>query len=249
MAQFKDARDAAMVDGGTVTGYASTFDRDPDSYGDVIAKGAFAKTLEEWEEKRAEGVYIPLLYGHSTDDPAYNIGRVTSAVEDERGLLVTAEFDADNEKAQYVRKLVKEGRLYQFSFAFDCTDFGEVELDDGRKANELRELTLYEVSLVQIPANQHAEVVDVKSAKTGRRNSAADEQSLREVLDKLQDITGEVAEAQSIVNGLLADAAPEPTEEPAKANAEEPEKANAEEPRRNEAELRALLDEAEKFLI
>ena len=102
---------------------------------------------------------------------------------------------------------------------------------------------------MQIPANQHAEVVDVKSAKTGRRNSAADEQSLREVLDKLQDITGEVAEAQSIVNGLLADAAPEPTEEPAKANAEEPEKANAEEPRRNEAELRALLDEAEKFLI
>ena len=79
MAQFKDARDAAMVDGGTVTGYASTFDRDPDSYGDVIAKGAFAKTLEEWEEKRAEGVYIPLLYGHSTDDSASPSTAPTSA--------------------------------------------------------------------------------------------------------------------------------------------------------------------------
>ena len=247
MARFKDARDAAQVDGGTVTGYASTFDRDPDSYGDVIAKGAFAKTLAEWEAKREDGVYIPLLYGHSTDDPAYNIGRVVSAIEDERGLLIEAEFDPDNDKAQYVRKLVKEGRLYQFSFAFDCTDFAEVELEDGRKVNELRELALYEVSLVQIPANQHAEVVDVKSAKSGRRNSAADEQSLREILDKLQDITGEVAEAQSIVNGLLADAAP--TEEPAKANAEEPETANAEEPKRSEADVKALLDEASKFLM
>lgn len=248
MAQFKDARDAAQVDGGTVTGYASTFDRDPDSYGDVIAKGAFAKTLDEWEAKRADGVYIPLLYGHSTDDPAYNIGRVVSAVEDERGLLVTAEFDPDNEKAQYVRKLVKEGRLYQFSFAFDCTKWGEVELEDGTKARELRELAVYEVSLVQIPANQHAEVVEVKSAKDGRRNSAADAAALNEVLDNLADIAEEVGKTQLIVNGLLADnAATEPEPKP-EANAEEPETANAEEPKRTEAEIRALLDEAEKFL-
>ena len=33
---------------------------------------------------------------------------------------------------------------------------GEVELEDGRKAYELRKLDLFEVSLVQIPANQHA---------------------------------------------------------------------------------------------
>lgn len=241
MAKFKDARDAAQVDGGTVIGYASTFDRDPDAYGDVIAKGAFAKTLKEWEEKRQDGVYIPLLYGHSTDDPAYNIGRVTSAVEDDRGLLIEAEFDPDNEKAQYVRKLVKEGRLYQFSFAFDCTDFGEVTLEDGRKANELRELALYEVSLVQIPANQHAEVVDVKSAKSGRRNSAADTQKLVDILDNLDDIIEEANETKNIVNGLLAD---NTEQEQPKANAEE-QKANAEE---RKASVIALLDEAEKFL-
>ena len=34
--------------GGYVTGYASTFDREPDCYGDVVAPGAFADTLERW---------------------------------------------------------------------------------------------------------------------------------------------------------------------------------------------------------
>ena len=109
------------AEGGSVRGYASTFDRDPDCYGDVIAKGAFTRTLAEWEAK-GEGVCIPLLYGHNTDDPMYNIGKVVKAYEDERGLFVEAEFDAENEKAQYVRKLVKEGRLYQFSFALDVKD-------------------------------------------------------------------------------------------------------------------------------
>lgn len=160
----KDAQAPAEVaDGGSVTGYAATFDREPDCYGDVIARGAFARTLREWEA-RGEGVCIPLLYGHVTDDPEHNIGRVTSAVEDERGLLVTAEFDADNPKAQYARKLVREGRLYQFSFAYDVRDRGEVELGDGRKANELRDVDLFEVSLVQIPANQNAQVTEVKGA-------------------------------------------------------------------------------------
>ena len=64
---------ASMPAEGTVEGYAATFDRIPDAYGDVIKQGAFADTLKAWEEN---GKPIPLLYGHSTDDPAYNIGKV-----------------------------------------------------------------------------------------------------------------------------------------------------------------------------
>lgn len=190
MPLFKTADLAPEVtDGGAVKGYASTFDRDPDAYGDVVAKGAFSRTLAEWAAK-GEGVCIPLLYGHNTDDPEYNIGRVTSAVEDERGLLVEAEFDPDNPKAQYVRKLVREGRLYQFSFAYDVRDAAPVELDGGAKANELRDLDLFEVSLVQIPANQHATVEGVKErgAKYGRRNSKSDEQAIRQAIDLLQSV-------------------------------------------------------------
>ena len=140
------------------------------------------------------------------DDPFYNIGTVTLAKEDDYGLYVEAEFDPENETAQYVRKLVQEGRLYQFSFAFSIDAEREVELDDGRKANELQELDIYEVSLVQIPANQTAVVTEVKAAevmqgiaddiKSGRRNSAKDAKELERI--------GEFAsEIQKTVSGLL----------------------------------------------
>lgn len=201
MTKFKDAMQAATMDGGMVRAYASTFDRDPDSYGDIVAKGAFARTLDEWAAK-GDGIHIPLLYGHKTDDPMYNIGRVSKAYEDERGLYIEAEFDAENEKAQYVRKLVKEGRLYQLSFAYDIRDEAPVELDGGIKANELRDLDLFEVSLVQIPANQHAEVVEVKECaehvKYGRRNSKSDESRIRQAIELLQSVLDDEQEQDEI---------------------------------------------------
>ena len=226
MTKFKSAEFAAqMPSEGTVEGYAATFDREPDSYGDVIAKGAFARTPTEWSQK---GQPIPLLYGHNTEDPEMNIGKVTEAYEDEKGLHVRAEFDADNPKAQYVRKLAKEGRLYQFSFAYSVRDAADVDVD-GFKAYELRDLDLYEVSLVQIPANQHAVITEIKS---GRRNSKAD-------ADELRQIRALAAQITQAINGLLADE--EGTDEPEdgpdpEANAEEPETVNAEEQKETDSD-------------
>lgn len=264
---FAVEADGIGEDGGTVTGYASTFDREPDSFGDVVAPGAFRKSIERWEAREAS---IPLLYGHNTSDPDYNIGRVVEVAEDGRGLKFTAEFDPDSERAQYVRKLFKEGRIYQFSFAYSVLDQGPVELDGGVKANELRELEIYEISAVQIPANHNAEVVNVKdalpardearatvrdappqeadtfnlmpSAKAGRRNSKADADELRSVLGHLSAI-------ESIVNGLLADE----LEEEGKgggpeAKAEEPDAANAEEPWAPDAKALGLLQQASEIL-
>lgn len=151
-----------IADGGEVIAYASTFDRVPDSYGDVVARGAFTKTLADWQ---ASGNPIPLLFGHRTDDPRMNIGSVIEAEEDERGLKIRARFDEENEIAQYTRKLVKEGRLTKLSFAYDTLDAAPVVLADGTRANELRELKLYEVSLVPIPANQLTEVIEAKDGE------------------------------------------------------------------------------------
>lgn len=237
MAKFKSAEYAAQMPAeGTVEGYAATFDREPDSYGDVIAKGAFARTLSEWAQKDQP---IPLLYGHNTEDPEMNIGRVTDAYEDERGLHVRAEFDADNPKAQYVRKLAREGRLYQFSFAYSIHDAGMVT-ENGMDFYELRDLDLYEVSLVQIPANQHAVITGIKS---GRRNSKAD-------ADELRSIRALAAQITQAVNGLLADE--EEQEEPddgpePDANAEEPATANAEEQEATEVTDESALEEAKAY--
>ena len=249
---IKAAPESAAIDGGMVKGYASTFVKEPDAYGDIIAPGAFAESLKRWEALNEQGKYIPLLYGHNMDDPDYNIGRVTLAKEDEYGLYVEAEFDAENEKAQYVRKLVQEGRLYQFSFAFSILDQGDAELEDGTLVNELRKLDIYEVSLVQIPANQTAVVTEVKSdlpvvaqvaveivpvIKSGRRNSAKDTKEL----ERIGSLASEIASA---VNGLLEKAEDE-------ANATEGkscDKADAEDCN-DEAEFVAAYKEAVKTLL
>lgn len=178
-----------VADGGEVIAYASTFDRIPDSYGDVVARGAFAKTLADWQ---ASGNPIPLLFGHRTDDPRMNIGAVVEATEDERGLRVRARFDEDNDIAQYTRKLVKEGRLTKLSFAYDTLDAAPVVLADGTRANELRELKLYEVSLVPIPANQLTEVIEAKDGEHADIVEAlAEDVSVSDAEDVAEPLTAE----------------------------------------------------------
>ena len=164
--------EAENSEGGEIVAYASTFDRIPDAYGDVVAPGAFAKSLADWQ---ASGNPIPLLFGHRTDDPRMNLGAVIEASEDERGLRIRARFDEDNEVAQYTRKLVKEGRLTKLSFAYDTLDSDIITLDDGTRANELKELKIYEISLVPIPANQLTEVISAKAAND-------DDQAIAELL-------------------------------------------------------------------
>ena len=180
--RFKDftARATDEGDNGGFVGYAATFDREPDSYGDVIAKGAFTETLKAWAES---GRPVPVLYGHNMDDPDYNIG-TAELVEDERGLRTTAAFDG-SPKSQRVRQLLTEGRLSKMSFAYDVLDEAPVELEDGTNANELRKLDLFEVSVVLVPANGHAEIIE---SKARRGDETQDTATLGDVLAVLNDI-------------------------------------------------------------
>ena len=94
--------------------YASTWTRTPDSYGDVVRKGAFADTIRYWE---ASGNVVPILYGHDASDPHKNIAATKSLVEDDHGLLVHGVFD-ETPMAEQVYQLVRGRRLSQLSFAF-----------------------------------------------------------------------------------------------------------------------------------
>ena len=171
---------------GFIEGYASTWIKEPDSYGDIVAKGAFEKSLaERWNG----GKGIPFLWSHKMDELDAFIG-TADAEEDDKGLFFRAYFN-DTPEAQKVRGLYKSGALSKFSFAYDVKDAGTVKLEDGRKANELRELDLYEISAVLVPANDDAGVVDVKA---GRRNSAADAEAIRQAITLLEGILGEVDE-------------------------------------------------------
>lgn len=174
--EYKDAGN------GSLEGYASTWIRRPDSYGDVVKEGAFTRTLKErWNG----GKGIPLLWAHQMDSLSSYIGKA-DAEEDDKGLHFVASFD-DTPEAQRVRGLYKDGRLSKFSFAFDVRDAGMVTLEDGVKANELRDLDLFEISCVCVPANDDAGVVAVKAEeKSGKRNSKKDEDAIREAIASME---------------------------------------------------------------
>ena len=210
--RFKDFTAKATGDGdnGGFVGYAATFDREPDAYGDVIAKGAFADTLKAWEES---GRPVPVLYGHNMDDPDYNIG-TAELEEDGRGLKATATFDG-SPKAQRVRELLAEGRLSKMSFAYDVRDEAPVELEDGTKANELRSLDLFEVSVVLVPANGHAEILESKARKEDG-DGQGDAATLDDVVGVLTDIRDELKALAATDNGDDADEGG--SEEPGTAN-------------------------------
>ena len=141
------------------TGYASTWTRTPDYAGDVVVKGAFAKTLADWE---AKGCDVPLLWLHRDADPNAYIGRA-KCVEDDHGLKVEAILDTDNPTAKQVHKLLKNKQVSEMSFAYRVLDSASVEVENGVKANELRELDLLEVSVVPHGCNPDTSIDDVKA--------------------------------------------------------------------------------------
>ncbi|PPH99724.1 HK97 family phage prohead protease [Rathayibacter sp. AY1B7] len=173
--------------------YPSTFTRTPDSYGDIVAKGAFLDTIAEWE---ASGNALPGLFGHRLDDPDFYVAEALEMSEDDHGWRVRGKFDLDSPKGPQVYRLVKGRRLSQLSFAYDVLDEGTVELEDGAKANELRKLKVYEFSFVPIGANQDTSVVAVKAnaealvdaAKAGRTLSAKNEGDIRSAVDLLSNV-------------------------------------------------------------
>ncbi|MDO5053498.1 MAG: HK97 family phage prohead protease, partial [Pseudoclavibacter sp.] len=129
--------------------YPSTFTRTPDSYGDVVAKGAFTDTIAAWLSSEKT---LPGLYGHRMDDPDYYVASAIDMGEDDYGWWITGQFDMDSPKGPQVYRLVKDGRLNELSFAFDVLDEGRVKLDDGREVNELRKLDVHEFSFVPLGA-------------------------------------------------------------------------------------------------
>lgn len=164
--------------------YPSTFIKTPDSYGDIVAPGAFLKTIAKWKNS---GNTLPGLFGHRMDDPDYYVASALDMGEDEHGWWVKGVFDLESPKGKQTYRLVKGRRITQLSFAYDIIDAKGVELENGIRAYELRELKVYEFSFVPIGANQDTSVVAIKAItdqvtediKAGRTLSAKNEDELR----------------------------------------------------------------------
>ncbi|MCK0174797.1 HK97 family phage prohead protease [Mycolicibacterium sp. F2034L] len=181
---------------GQFVAYASVFGN-KDSYGDVVMPGAFSRTLADWQKS---GDVIPILFGHNMSDPDFNLGGVIKAEEDNVGLKFTGGLDLENPKALQTYRMLKGRRIRQLSFAYDEIDSGPA-VHDGEHVWELRELKLYEVSIVTVGANQETEILAVKSIPTVAERALRDVKAGRVLSAKNE---GELREAHEAIGRVLS---------------------------------------------
>ena len=180
---------SADLEEGIISGYASVFGN-VDSYGDIVVEGAFSGFLKRAAES---GKVIPVFYGHNMEDPKANIGGTIELREDSRGLFFKARLDLSGDTyGRVVYEQLKDGRLDSLSFGYSVLD---AKMTDA--GYELRELELYEISVVPVPANREAMITEVKA---GRAISAKNMDLIKRAYEALGELLSAYEDDPEIVD-------------------------------------------------
>ncbi len=134
------------------SGYGAVFGN-VDAYGDVIAPGAFTKSLKSSD--------TPLMFLNH-DLYSLPIGLWNDLEEDGFGLKVAGSFlDTTSGRDTYAAS--KAGAITGLSIGYIPTEviYGKAGTDEPSRT--IKSLDLIEISVVTIPANSKARIVDVKS--------------------------------------------------------------------------------------
>lgn len=146
----------------TFSGYGAVFGN-IDSYGDVIAKGAFAETLKL---AKKSGVWPVMLsqHGGMFGDDSTPIGIYTEMREDDTGLWVEGKLaNTPRGKEAYELLKMKPRPAYNgLSIGFRTKEF-EMGTKPDEARRTIKKVDLLEVSLVTFPANDKARVLSVKN--------------------------------------------------------------------------------------
>ena len=175
------------------TGYGAVFGN-VDSYGDVIAPGAFAETLRG---AKTSGQWPAMLSQHGGfmggADDMMPIGVWTDMAEDGRGLWVEGKL-APTQRGKDAYELLKmkpRPALNGLSIGFVAKEYS-VGTKPKEPKRTLKNIDLIEVSLVTTPANPKARVQSVKSID--------DVTELKEVEEILRDAGFSRKDACAIVS-------------------------------------------------
>lgn len=171
-----------------IEGYASTFGGEPDHVGDIVAQGAFAKTI------MTRGNQVKMLVNHKWSDL---IGKVIELKEDNYGLWFKAKI-SDTPRGNEIMTLVKDGVLDRISIGYRTI---KSKWDHEKHTRTLEEVELYELSVVPIPANDRAVITGAKNnepetpeEKAGRVLSKKTVAALEGAKSALQSALSEVDE-------------------------------------------------------
>jgi uncharacterized protein len=165
----------SLTDDGTFSGYASMFMGEPDSYGDVVKKGAFNETIQAGGRN---GFGVAMLWAHDSHAP---IGVWKDIHEDSKGLAVTGKLTRGVQKADEAYLLIKDKAVQGLSIGYDVGDYEIVEdKKNNTRTRILKKVTLYEISPVVFPALVRAQITNVKEAIRQAKNERELETALRE---------------------------------------------------------------------
>lgn len=152
-----------VLEDGTFTGYGSVFNVLDRGY-DIVMPGAFAASLEQHKKM---GTTPALLWQH---DPCNPIGIWMDVKEDSHGLYVKGKLLTEFESARQAHVLMKHGALSGLSIGYECTVW---ETDQTQQSvgpmdcyqpqvRKLKEIDLWEVSVVTFPMLPVARIDNVK---------------------------------------------------------------------------------------
>lgn len=199
--QFKV--DAYNEEEGIFSGYGAVFDN-VDSGGDIIEPGAFTKTLAEgWER-------VKILALHN--DCWLPIGRPIELREDANGLFLSAKI-SDTSMGRDIKVLLRDGVLNELSIGYDPIVFDY----DGDGIRHLREVKLWEVSVVTWAMNPEAVITGYKSMQeTAERARAITGDLLLDVkegrkisntrLKSLKDVSKSMKDAARTIDAVIREA-------------------------------------------
>jgi HK97 family phage prohead protease len=192
--EVKFATDEVNAQTGEFSGYGSVFGN-VDSHGDIVAPGAFTKSLADWQG-RGRLPAMKMMHGSAlnpftgSDKP---IGVWTGMQEDRTGLRVQGKISGLNtDEGRYNYELMKDGALNALSVGYKAVRFEKGNSPEVKRL--LQEVRLFEVSLVGEGSNGRALVDQIKSAD--------DIKTIRDFEDFLRDVGGfSNAAAKAIASG------------------------------------------------
>jgi len=176
----KEADDGSLL----VSGYIGTFRDTPDSWGDIVKKGAYTKTISERKNK------IKFLLNHNQDKVLGS--KCAEIFEDSKGCFVV---DARIEPTSYGKDaaiLIKAEAINSYSIGYEAIK----KAYDG-DTRIITEIKLWEYSAVPFPADDAADITAYKS----RIRKAAD---IENMLDALQELQSEIIHGRAPEKELFA---------------------------------------------
>lgn len=158
-----------------ISGYAAIFGN-KDKAGDILIKGCFAKSIHDRGPESSANDKIIMLWMHDMNEP---IGNILVLIEDEKGLYFEAKID-DVPRGNQAVKQLESGTLNQFSIGYQYV-WENCEYDSEKDAFIVKEVKLYEISVVSIGCNGETEYLGLKSIEDA-------ENSYKELNEEISEI-------------------------------------------------------------